>query len=54
MSMKLAVDSNTEGARNPDVIPMQSEHELGKLLMNANQHEKHRKAYTLLPISTLT
>ena len=45
MSMKPPVDSNTEGARNTDLIPIQSEHELGKLLMNANQHEKHRKAH---------
>ena len=45
MSMKPPVDSNTEGARNTDLIPMQSEHELGKLLMNANHHEKHRKAH---------
>jgi len=44
MSLKERFDSNAEGARTSEVIPMRNEPEQGKLLMNANQHEVPGKA----------
>src|SRR5580658_8521044 len=40
MSLNVTSDSNAEGARTRDLIPMRGEPEHGKLQMNAIQHEE--------------